>query len=581
MKGFLKKRDKHEERNYNQKRKKLPFFSTFSMFLSKQEDQLAQELSCPICLQLYNDPVVLPCGHNFCRACISKSADPTYSDKEPLRCPECRETYDGVDTLQKNVKLSNIVEGFQDSSQNIYEEILDVIKPANPEADNVIFCDQCIDDKTPAVKTCLKCEVSLCFRHLQKHNERESFKTHSLVEPQKDLGSRACPDHNLPLEYFCSNDMKSLCITCLEGHNENHDVLTVSVAEEEMRRALESRGKVVSSRLQLTECLLQKTQEDQGASEAVGDKMVNKAVSLMDSMASIVDRFRERLRLVLEEERGQRRKSWQLGVSALEEQQQLLQEAQNCASEVLSETDTCAFIHRFMMIEQKVRDAATGSLPSTISSKVDLNTKRLQTDLKTIDFRTEMVRLLDTLHILLNPLEVTFNVCTAHPCLLVSNDLHTVRCTSSKQSYVDHPERFLSAPQILCSQGFSTGTHIWVAEMGSSCMWSLGACYKTIPRRGDHSRLGNNLVSWRLQWKNGKLTAYSSSSNAGLGETFQHPSKIEVVLDCEGGTLSFHTIQSHREHLYTFKTVFKEPVYPAFSIHSNTSESWITLQSQM
>lgn len=47
---------------------------------------------------------------------------------------------------------------------------------------------------------------------------------------------------------------------------------------------------VVSSRLQLTECLLQKTQEDQGASEAVGDKMVNKAVSLMDSMASIVDR---------------------------------------------------------------------------------------------------------------------------------------------------------------------------------------------------------------------------------------------------------------------------------------------------
>uniref|UniRef100_A0A3B3Z3E8 B30.2/SPRY domain-containing protein n=1 Tax=Poecilia mexicana TaxID=48701 RepID=A0A3B3Z3E8_9TELE len=338
---------------------------------------------------------------------------------------------------------------------------------------------------------------------------------------------------------------------------------------------------VVSSRLQLTECLLQKTQEDQGASEAVGDKMVNKAVSLMDSMAAIVDRFRERLRLLLEEERGQRRKSWQLGVSALEEQQQQLQEAQKSASEALSETDTCAFIHRFMMIEQKLRDAATGSLPSTIPSKVDLNTKRLQTDLKTNDFRTEIVRLLDTLHILLNPLEVTFNVCTAHPSLLVSNDLHTVRCTSSKQSYVEHPERFLSAPQILCSQGFSRGTHIWVAEMGSNCMWSLGACYKSIPRRGDHSRLGHNLVSWRLQWKNGKLTACSSSSNAMLGEVFQYPSKIEVVLDCEGGTLSFHTIKSRREHLYTFKTVFKEPVYPAFSIHSNTSESWITLHSQM
>ncbi|XP_007573102.1 E3 ubiquitin/ISG15 ligase TRIM25 [Poecilia formosa] len=581
MKVLSRRETRIKKETTTRREKKLQFFSTFSMFLSKQEDQLAQELSCPICLQLYNDPVVLPCGHNYCRACISKSADSIDSGKEPLRCPECREAYHGVDTLQKNFKLSNIVEGFQASSQNIYEEIQDVIKPTNPDADDVIFCDQCIDDKTPAVKTCLKCEVSLCFRHLQKHNERESFKTHSLVEPLKDLGSRACPVHNLPLEYFCSNDMRSLCITCLEGHDQNHDVLTFSVAEEEMRRALESRSKVVSSRLQLTECLLQKTQEDQGASEAVGDKMVNKAVSLMDSMAAIVDRFRERLRLLLEEERGQRRKSWQLGVSALEEQQQQLQEAQKSASKALSETDTCAFIHRFMMIEQKLRDAATGSLPSTIPSKVDLNTKRLQTDLKTNDFRTEMVRLLDTLHILLNPLEVTFNVCTAHPSLLVSNDLHTVRCTSSKQSYVEHPERFLSAPQILCSQGFSRGTHIWVAEMGSNCMWSLGACYKSIPRRGDHSRLGHNLVSWRLQWKNGKLTACSSSSNAVLGEVFQYPSKIEVVLDCEGGTLSFHTIKSRREHLYTFKTVFKEPVYPAFSIHSNTSESWITLHSQM
>ncbi|KAM4737952.1 E3 ubiquitin/ISG15 ligase TRIM25 [Anableps anableps] len=552
------------------------------MFLSKQEEQLAQELSCPICLQLYNDPVVLPCGHNYCRACISKSADSTDSGKEPLRCPECREAYHGVDSLQKNFKLSNIVEGFQATSQNIYEEIQEVIKPVDADTDTAVFCDHCIDVKSPAVKTCLKCEVSLCFRHLQKHNERESFKAHSLVEPVKELGLKACPVHNLPLEYFCSNDMRSLCTTCfVEGHHQNHDVLTFSVAEEEMRRALESRTKVVSSRLQLTECLLQKIQEDQGASETVGDKMVNKAVSLMDSMAAIVDRYRERLRMLLEEERGQRRKSWQLGVSALEEQQQMLLEAQNRATEVLSETDTCAFIHRFMMIEQKLRDAATGSIPNTIPSKVALNAKRLQTDLKTNDFRTEMVHLLDTLHILLNPLEVTFNVCTAHPSLLVSNDLRTVRCTSSKQSYVEHPERFLSAPQILCSQGFSGGTHVWVVEMGTNCMWSLGACYKSIPRRGDHSRLGHNSVSWRLQWKNSKLTVCSSSNNALLGETLQHPTKIEVALDYVAGTLSFHTIKACREHLYTFKTFFKEPVYPAFSIHSNTSESWITLHSQI
>ncbi|MEQ2225147.1 hypothetical protein ILYODFUR_014626 [Ilyodon furcidens] len=550
------------------------------MFSLKQEEQLAQELSCPICLQLYNNPLILPCGHNYCRACISKSADSIDSSKEPLRCPECRKIYPGIDSLQENFKLSSIVEGFQATSENIYEEILNVIEPVEVDAD--VFCDHCIDHQSPATKTCLKCEVSLCSRHLEKHNERESFKAHSLVEPLKEVGTKACVVHNLPLEYFCSNEMMSLCTTCfVEGHHQNHDVLTFNVAEEEMRRALESRSKVVSSRLLLTQSLLQKTTEDQGASEAVRHKMVSKAVSLMDSMAAIVDRYRERVRMLLEEDRGQRQKSWQLGVSALEEQQQQLLEAHKNVTEALSETDTCTFIHRFMMIEQKVRDVVTSSFPSTIPTMAALNTKGLQTGLKTHDFRTEMVRLLDTLHILLNPLEVTFNVYTAHPNLLVSNDLRTVRCSTSKQSCVEHPERFISSPQILCSQGFSEGTHVWMVEMGANCMWSLGACYKSIPRRGDHSRLGHNSVSWRLQWKNGKLTVCSSSGNAALGETLQQPTKIEVALDYEGGTLSFYTIKSLREHIYTFKTVFKEPVYPAFSIHSNTSDSWITLHNQI
>ncbi|XP_038150745.1 E3 ubiquitin/ISG15 ligase TRIM25-like [Cyprinodon tularosa] len=552
------------------------------MFLSKQEEQLTQELSCPICLQLYRDPLVLPCGHNYCQACILKSANSTGGSKEPLRCPECREIYEGVNSLQRNFKLSNIVEGFQASSnsQNIYEEIRDITEPV--VEDDTIVCDHCIDHQSPAVKTCLKCEVSLCSRHLQKHNEKEAFKSHSLVDPLKEFGMKACPVHNLPLEYFCSNEMMSLCATCfIEGHHQNHDVLTFSVAEEEMRRALESRNKVVSSRLQLTECLLQKTTEDQGASEAVGEKMVNKAVSLMDSMAAIVDRYRERLRMLLEEERCQRRRSWQVGVSALEEQQQQLLEAQRSANEALREKDSFTFIHRFMMIEQKLRDVVTSNISSSIPSKVALNAKRLQTGLKTNDFRTEMVRLLDTLHILLNPLEVTFSVCTAHASLLVSNDLRTVRYSNTKQAYIEHPERFMSVPQILCSQGFSGGTHIWMVEMGVNCMWSLGACYKSIPRRGDHSRLGHNAVSWRLQWKNGKLTVCSSSSNASLGETLQHPIKIEVALDYEGGTLSFHSIRPRREHLHTFKTVFKEPVYPAFSIHSNTPESWITLHGEV
>ncbi|XP_062247138.1 E3 ubiquitin/ISG15 ligase TRIM25-like [Platichthys flesus] len=547
------------------------------MSLSKPEEQLVHELSCPICLQFYSNPVVLPCGHNYCRACISKSVDVTDKCGETLpRCPECREEFEGAGSLQKNFKLCGIIEGYQATIQHLDRQY-DTL-PQTME----VLCDYCIDQPALAVKSCLKCEVSLCSRHLQRHHEKESFKMHAVVEPLNELGVKGCAVHQQQLEYFCSNDMTSLCSTCItQGHHQNHDVLTFSVAEEEMRRALASRNKLVSCRLQMAETLLQKTAEEQGASEAIGDKLINKAVSLMDSMAALVDRYRERLRVLLEEERGQRRNSWQLGVSALEEQQQELLDAQRSATQALSETDPCIFIHRFLTIENQMRKVVEVTVPSTLPSKAPLSTRRVLTGLKTQDFRSEITRFLDSLHIILNPLDLSFNIFSAHPSLIVSNDLRTVKYSSSKQPYPEHPERFTSAPQVLCSQGFSSGEHVWVVEVGANSMWSLGVCYKSIPRRGDHSRLGHNSVSWRLQWKNGKLTVCQSSSNVALGETSIQPLRIEVALDYEGGTLSFHSTKGRRDHLHTFRAVFREPVYPVFGIQSNTPDSWITLNSGM
>ncbi|KAL6120047.1 uncharacterized protein ACO6RY_04489 [Pungitius sinensis] len=524
------------------------------MSLSKPEELLAHELSCPICLQLFSDPVVLPCGHNYCLACIRMTADST--DNTSPRCPECREEFQGVETLKKNFKLCSIIEGYQAAGPRRGDE---------SEAP----CDRCIDKESPAAETCLLGDASLCSGRLQRPQEKE-------------WDARSCPIHRRPLEYLCSDDMSLMCGMCFtEGRHCNHDVLTFDAAEEEMRRALENRRTLVSQRLQMTESLLQMTAKEQGAGEAIGDKLANKAVSVMESMATLVDGYRDCLRGLLEEERNMRRKSWQVGLEALEEQQQQLVEAQQSATQVLNETDTCIFMHRFMRVEPKLREVATSAIPCGVPSKAPLNPKRLQAGLKTQDFRSEMTRHLDSLHILLNPLELTFNLCTAHPNLLVSSDQRTVKYSPVKQPYPDHPERFTSAPQILCTQGFSGGEHMWVVEVGGSSMWSMGVCYNSIPRRGDHSRLGHNSVSWRLQWKNGKLTVCNSSCNVALGEMSHHPLRVEIALDYEAGTLMFHNIRGRREHLHTFRAVFREAVYPAFSMHSHTPESWITLHNGM
>uniref|UniRef100_UPI00398F8C35 nuclear factor 7, ovary-like n=1 Tax=Pristiophorus japonicus TaxID=55135 RepID=UPI00398F8C35 len=59
------------------------------MASSEQAQSLAEEAICPICRDFFCDPVILECGHNFCRSCITQC----WEKKEKNSCPECREEF--------------------------------------------------------------------------------------------------------------------------------------------------------------------------------------------------------------------------------------------------------------------------------------------------------------------------------------------------------------------------------------------------------------------------------------------------------------------------------------------------------
>ncbi|NWH99765.1 TRI27 protein, partial [Tichodroma muraria] len=50
-------------------------------------EQLRAEASCPVCLELFQDPVSIPCGHNFCRGCIERCWEGSGGS---FACPRCR-----------------------------------------------------------------------------------------------------------------------------------------------------------------------------------------------------------------------------------------------------------------------------------------------------------------------------------------------------------------------------------------------------------------------------------------------------------------------------------------------------------
>eukprot|EP01126_Amoeba_proteus_P035750 TRINITY_DN3610_c0_g1_i1.p1 TRINITY_DN3610_c0_g1~~TRINITY_DN3610_c0_g1_i1.p1 ORF type:complete len:349 (+),score=35.11 TRINITY_DN3610_c0_g1_i1:200-1246(+) len=87
------------------------------------EGQLKEELTCPLCMELFFEPVTLHCGHTFCLECIGRALDTQKHWYVPIGCsstlssshvhrsssPVCRTTVHITSGLGVNLTLSNIV----------------------------------------------------------------------------------------------------------------------------------------------------------------------------------------------------------------------------------------------------------------------------------------------------------------------------------------------------------------------------------------------------------------------------------------------------------------------------------------
>ncbi|XP_039665524.1 E3 ubiquitin-protein ligase TRIM21-like [Perca fluviatilis] len=68
---------------------------------------------CSICLDVFTDPVTIPCGHNFCKTCITKH----WNINVPCQCPNCKEVFNKKPELQVNTFISEMAAHFRQSAQ--------------------------------------------------------------------------------------------------------------------------------------------------------------------------------------------------------------------------------------------------------------------------------------------------------------------------------------------------------------------------------------------------------------------------------------------------------------------------------
>ena len=82
---------------------------------SRAMGTMKNSLKCPICQDLFVDPVSLPCAHNFCLTCIRAvwNADVSEEEEEeeegPFFCPECQIIFPSRVPLEVNTDLQSQV----------------------------------------------------------------------------------------------------------------------------------------------------------------------------------------------------------------------------------------------------------------------------------------------------------------------------------------------------------------------------------------------------------------------------------------------------------------------------------------
>ena len=163
---------------------------------------------------------------------------------------------------------------------------------------------------------------------------------------------------------------------------------------------------------------------------------------------------------------------------------------------------------------------------------------------------------------------MTLDPNTAHPHLILSEDLTSVIYSNETQQLPDNPERFDYWVNVLGSEGFHSGTHCWDVEVGDKTYWTVGIMTEFAGRKGD---IGQSRGRWFVNYNHGEYRAMSTTfawvfhSKAGSPiRVEQKLQRIRVQLDCDRGKVFFYD-PDNDTHLYTFKNTFTERVFPYFS----------------
>uniref|UniRef100_A0AAY4BI80 Zinc-binding protein A33-like n=1 Tax=Denticeps clupeoides TaxID=299321 RepID=A0AAY4BI80_9TELE len=423
-----------------------------------------EDLSCPVCCEIFKDPLVLSCSHSVCKVCLQKC----WESKGSRECPVCRRRTSKEDP-PLNLALKNLC------------EIFSIEKIQRSSAGSELLCSQ--------------------------HGEK--------------------------LKLFCLEDQQFVCLACQDSKShENHNFRPIEEAALDLKEELKVKLE-----------FLQEKPDIFKAAKATCDRTAEHIkIQTQHTERRIKEEF-EKLHQFLQDEEAAR-------IAALREEEkqksQMIKEKMEKMSRELSDTI------RALEEEMGAEDV----------SFLQVRTKRLSGALIHVEkhLRNLKFTVWEKMKEIIHYTPVTLNPITAHPQLVLSEDLTSVRFSDERQKLPDNPERFDYWPVVLGSEGFNSGTHCWDVDVGENTCWVLGVMTESTDRK---RRVYLRSGIWYMGYYAGKNRGRSTPKPEPLLSVNRKVQKIRVTLDWDGGKLSFSDAVNNT-HLHTLTHTFTERVFPYF-----------------
>ncbi|XP_015234451.1 PREDICTED: tripartite motif-containing protein 16-like [Cyprinodon variegatus] len=535
-----------------------------------QRGAQVEKLSCSICLDLLRDPVTIPCGHSYCMTCI-KDVWKGEDKQRSCSCPQCRKTFVRKPTLEKNVTLAALVEDLKKTrlqaapADHCY---------AGPED---VACDACTGRKMKAVKSCLVCLVSYCKNHLQPHYDVPGLKKHQLVDPSKKLQENICSHHDEVMKIFCRTDQQCICYLCSMEEHKEHETVPAAAERTEKQKELQERRQQIQQRIQDQEKDVKLLQQEVEAINGSADKAMEDNEKIF---TDLIHQIQKRSFDVTQQIRSQQ----ETEVSRVKELQKKLEEEITELKRKDAELEKLSITEDHTQFLQNYPSLSALS-ESTHSSSINIRTLRyfedvtaavseLRDKLQDIlrETETNISQAVNEVNVLLSEPEpktragflkyskkITLDPNTANKKLLLSEGNRKVTRMKQKQSYPNHPDRFMEYNQVLSRESL-TGRCYWEVEWKGKGV-VVAVSYKNISRSGwsDECEFGFNEKSWSFDCRADSCTFYHNRVETPVSGRVS--SRIGVYLDHRAGVLSFYSVSETMTLLHRVLTTFTDPLY--------------------